>query len=182
MPRQFDVVIERDSEGYYVASVPRMAGCHTHARSLDEFTERIREAIELCMEVEGAPELQFGVRWYPACDHRGMSRSPRHRARSHWRAWYIAASSTRNSWCSRGLTRSSRCVSRQQRSHSAKSTTISVGWDTFAPVCRMCMALGAPQPGTSATRVSSRPDVRLRPAGSLPGGYPRVAWQMIGWH
>jgi predicted RNase H-like HicB family nuclease len=61
LKRQFDVVIERDDEGYYVASVPQLPGCHTQARSLDEVTERIREAIELCLEVEGAPEqsLEF---------------------------------------------------------------------------------------------------------------------------
>lgn len=61
LPRQFDVVIERDEEGYYVASVPQLSGCHTQARSLDEITLRIREAIELCLEVEGAPEqsLEF---------------------------------------------------------------------------------------------------------------------------
>ncbi|MGA2214805.1 MAG: type II toxin-antitoxin system HicB family antitoxin [Bryobacteraceae bacterium] len=54
MPRQFDVVIERDEEGYYVASVPQLPGCHTQARSPDEVTQRIREAIELCLEVEAA--------------------------------------------------------------------------------------------------------------------------------
>jgi predicted RNase H-like HicB family nuclease len=61
MLRQFDVVIERDEEGYYVASVPQLPGCHTQARSLDDVTTRIREAIELCLEVEGAPEhdLEF---------------------------------------------------------------------------------------------------------------------------
>ena len=59
MPQQFDVVIERDSEGYYVASVPQLPGCHTQARSLDELTERIREAIELCLEVSGAPEQEL---------------------------------------------------------------------------------------------------------------------------
>ena len=61
MQRQFDVVIERDQEGYYVASVPQLHGCHTQARSLDEVAERIREAIGLCLEVEGAPEqvLEF---------------------------------------------------------------------------------------------------------------------------
>jgi len=61
MGSQFDVVIERDSEGYYVASVPQLPGCHTQARSLDELNERIREAIELCLEVEGRPpqELEF---------------------------------------------------------------------------------------------------------------------------
>jgi predicted RNase H-like HicB family nuclease len=59
--RQFDVIIERDEEGFYVASVPQLPGCHTQARSLDEVTLRIREAIELCLEVEGAPErdLEF---------------------------------------------------------------------------------------------------------------------------
>jgi predicted RNase H-like HicB family nuclease len=57
--REFDVVIERDSEGYYVASVPQIPACHTQARSLDEVTLRIREAIELCLEVEGVPGQQL---------------------------------------------------------------------------------------------------------------------------
>jgi predicted RNase H-like HicB family nuclease len=48
--QQFDVTIERDEEGYFVASVPQLPGCHTQARSLDEVTQRIREAIELCLE------------------------------------------------------------------------------------------------------------------------------------
>jgi predicted RNase H-like HicB family nuclease len=61
LSRQFDVLIERDEEGYFVASVAQLPGCHTQARSLDEVTSRIREAIELCLEVEGAPEqnLEF---------------------------------------------------------------------------------------------------------------------------
>ena len=61
MTRHFDVVIERDAEGYYIASVPQISACHTQARSLDEVMERIREAIQLCLEVEGAPEqdLEF---------------------------------------------------------------------------------------------------------------------------
>ena len=52
MKREFNVVIERDSEGYYVASVPELHGCHTQARSLDKLLTRIKEAIELCLEVE----------------------------------------------------------------------------------------------------------------------------------
>lgn len=55
MERYFDVVIEKDEEGYYVASVPQLPGCHTQARSLDEVSGRIREAIQLCLEVEGVP-------------------------------------------------------------------------------------------------------------------------------
>jgi predicted RNase H-like HicB family nuclease len=52
MAKQFDVVVEKDSEGFYVASVPSLAGCHTQARSLDKLMDRIREAIELCLEVQ----------------------------------------------------------------------------------------------------------------------------------
>jgi predicted RNase H-like HicB family nuclease len=52
-PREYDVVVERDSEGIYVASVPALPGCHTQARSLDELMDRIKEAIELWLEVEG---------------------------------------------------------------------------------------------------------------------------------
>jgi len=50
MSREFSVIIERDSEGYFVASVPSLPGCHTQAKSLGELMERIREAIELCLE------------------------------------------------------------------------------------------------------------------------------------
>jgi predicted RNase H-like HicB family nuclease len=52
MARQFDVVVEKDSDGFFVASVPALAGCHTQARSLDQLMERIKEAIELCLEVQ----------------------------------------------------------------------------------------------------------------------------------
>jgi len=53
MNRDFSVVVERDSAGNYVASVPLLPGCHTQARSLDDLMNRIREAIELCLEVQG---------------------------------------------------------------------------------------------------------------------------------
>ena len=53
MAHEFDVIVERDSEGYYVASVPALPGCHTQAKSLDELMERAKEAIRLCLEVEG---------------------------------------------------------------------------------------------------------------------------------
>ena len=52
MTREFSVVIEKDEDGYFVASVPSLRGCHTQAKSLDVLMKRIREAIELCLEVE----------------------------------------------------------------------------------------------------------------------------------
>jgi len=61
MKQEYDVVIERDVDGYYVASVPVLRGCHTQAQSLDELMARVREAIELCLEVESddQPPLDF---------------------------------------------------------------------------------------------------------------------------
>ena len=53
MKREFTVVIERDADGYYVASVPELRGCHTQARSLDVLMQRVQEAVDLCLEVEG---------------------------------------------------------------------------------------------------------------------------------
>ncbi len=59
--REFNVIVERDEAGYYVASVPALPGCHTQARSLDKLIERVREAIELCLEVEQSapPTTEF---------------------------------------------------------------------------------------------------------------------------
>ena len=59
MAKHFDVVVEKDAEGFYVASVPALSGCYTQARSLDELMARIKEVIELCLEVQGDPVDQL---------------------------------------------------------------------------------------------------------------------------
>ena len=53
MAKEFSVIIQQDTEGYYVASVPALRGCHSQAKSLDELMVRIREAVELSLEVQG---------------------------------------------------------------------------------------------------------------------------------
>jgi len=50
--RKFTVVIEQDEEGYLVATVPGLRGCHTQAKSLDTLMKRVREVIALCLEEE----------------------------------------------------------------------------------------------------------------------------------
>ena len=57
--REFNVVIEQDEDGYFVASVPALRGCHTQAKSLDVLMKRVKEAIALCIEVEEPVANQF---------------------------------------------------------------------------------------------------------------------------
>ncbi len=52
MKNEFNVIIEKDRDGFYVAEVPALKGCYTQAKSLDELMVRIKEVIELCLEVE----------------------------------------------------------------------------------------------------------------------------------
>jgi len=50
--REFTAIIEQDEDGIYIASVPELPGCHTQAETLDELNKRIKEAIELYLEVK----------------------------------------------------------------------------------------------------------------------------------
>jgi predicted RNase H-like HicB family nuclease len=49
--REFSVVIEKDEDGYFVASVPALRGCHTQAKSLNTLMKRVKEAVELCLKI-----------------------------------------------------------------------------------------------------------------------------------
>ncbi len=53
MKKEFTVIIEQDEEGFFIAEVPELKGCHTQAKSLDVLMERIKEAILLCIDVHG---------------------------------------------------------------------------------------------------------------------------------
>ena len=59
MTKEFSVVIERDEDGYFVGSVPSLKGCHTQAKSLDLLMKRIKEAVELCLDVEQPISNEF---------------------------------------------------------------------------------------------------------------------------
>ena len=52
MTKDYDVIIEKDSDGFCIATVPEIPGCHTQAKSLDELMSRTKEVIELCLEVK----------------------------------------------------------------------------------------------------------------------------------
>ena len=46
----FTVLIEQDEDGIYVARVPELEGCYTQGKTLESLLERIKEAIEVCIE------------------------------------------------------------------------------------------------------------------------------------
>jgi predicted RNase H-like HicB family nuclease len=59
--RTFTVAIEKGEDGYYIASVVELPGCHTQAKTLKELDKRVKEAIEVNLEARGTdlkiPEL-----------------------------------------------------------------------------------------------------------------------------
>jgi predicted RNase H-like HicB family nuclease len=57
MKKKFSVLVEKDEDGYYVATVPSLPGCHTQAKSLDDLLDRTKEAIEAYLEAEKDIEI-----------------------------------------------------------------------------------------------------------------------------
>ena len=51
MKREYNIIIEKDTEGYYIGYVPELKGCHTQAKTIGELMNRMQEVIELCEEV-----------------------------------------------------------------------------------------------------------------------------------
>jgi predicted RNase H-like HicB family nuclease len=51
---KFTVVVERDEDGIYVASVPLLQGCYTQGETYEEALENIKDAIKLHIEARRA--------------------------------------------------------------------------------------------------------------------------------
>ena len=48
----FNVIIEKGEDGYYISEVIELPGCHSQAKTIDELIERTKEAISLYLEEE----------------------------------------------------------------------------------------------------------------------------------
>ncbi|MEK6899639.1 MAG: type II toxin-antitoxin system HicB family antitoxin [Nanoarchaeota archaeon] len=59
--RTFTVIIEQDEDGMYVAKVPDITGCFTQGKTVEQAMERIKEAVQVCLEAEKTayPPLKF---------------------------------------------------------------------------------------------------------------------------
>jgi len=49
--KEFNIVIQKGEDGYFISEVIELPGCHTQAKTLDELIKRTKEAIELYLEV-----------------------------------------------------------------------------------------------------------------------------------
>lgn len=54
----FNLILEKGEDGYLIAEVAELPGCHTQAKTMDELLSRIRKAIEIYLEVEGEPSVK----------------------------------------------------------------------------------------------------------------------------
>ncbi|HLD57301.1 MAG TPA: type II toxin-antitoxin system HicB family antitoxin [archaeon] len=48
----FTVLIEQDEDGLYIATASDIQGCSTQGKTIPQVLERIKEAIETCLEAE----------------------------------------------------------------------------------------------------------------------------------
>jgi predicted RNase H-like HicB family nuclease len=58
----YEVELERDERGAWLARVPSAPGCHTHGRSLRQAKNRIRQALSLWVNDADEAELTFRYR------------------------------------------------------------------------------------------------------------------------
>ena len=59
MKYHFSVLVERDEDGYLVATVPALRSCYTQARTMDELMPRVLEVIQLCLKEEEPVVMAF---------------------------------------------------------------------------------------------------------------------------
>ena len=52
MPKRhvFQVIIEQDEAGYFVAECPVLKACYTQGKTFEEAVENIKDVIALCLE------------------------------------------------------------------------------------------------------------------------------------
>lgn len=59
---RLEVILEKDEDGYYVASCPAIKGCHSQGQTKKEALANIREAILGCLDVLNEQAKRAGRR------------------------------------------------------------------------------------------------------------------------
>lgn len=55
MVKEFNIIIEQGEDGYLIAEVIGLPGCHTQAKTQDELIKRTKEAIRLYLKCQKEP-------------------------------------------------------------------------------------------------------------------------------
>jgi predicted RNase H-like HicB family nuclease len=53
----YTVLIEQDEDGVFIAKVPDIPGCYTQGKNVEQVMERIKEAIQVCLEAEELEDI-----------------------------------------------------------------------------------------------------------------------------
>jgi predicted RNase H-like HicB family nuclease len=53
----YTVLIEQDEDGIYIAKVPDILGCYTQGKNVEQAIERVKEAIQVCLEAEELEDI-----------------------------------------------------------------------------------------------------------------------------
>ena len=56
---RFNVTLDRDEDGVWIAECPSIPGCVSQGRTKQEAVENIKDAIAMCLEVKGLPLPQY---------------------------------------------------------------------------------------------------------------------------
>ena len=57
MKRKYNIIIEKDEDGWYVSDVIGLPGCHTQGKTIDQLIERTKEAIRAYLDTDEEPEI-----------------------------------------------------------------------------------------------------------------------------
>ena len=57
MKRRYNIIIEKDEDGWYVSDVIGLPGCHTQGKTIDQLIERTKEAIRAYLDTDEEPEI-----------------------------------------------------------------------------------------------------------------------------
>lgn len=60
---RYTIIVEQDEDGVLVGSAVELPGCHTQADTYDELFSRMKEAIELYLEVQKEEEAVHHTRF-----------------------------------------------------------------------------------------------------------------------
>ena len=58
---KFNVTIERDEDGMWIAECPSIPGCISQGKTKEQTLDNIKEAIELCLEVRAEKGLPLTI-------------------------------------------------------------------------------------------------------------------------